>query len=186
MSFYPIPKPPSSVHPSTEEGVFRKLFDSYSPGLLKFAERTLSCPHEAQEVVMDVFTKLWNQRHEITVHGSTTAYLRSAVRNRCIDYLRRRNRLRSVTSDLPLHRPCPCPTPEQQAAANQLSGLIEAAICELPPRGQEIFRLNRFEGMTYQQIADSRGLSPKTVETHMRRNLIHLRNRLQPFADFRL
>ncbi|MEO0733385.1 MAG: RNA polymerase sigma-70 factor [Bacteroidota bacterium] len=186
MSFFPVSTTLPAGRAQTEEGTFRKLFDAYSPGLLRSAERTLNCPHEAKEVVMDVFTKLWKQRHELTVHGSTTAYLRSAVRNRCIDYLRRRNRQRNVTADLPLHRPCPCPTPDQQTAANQLSLLIEAAISDLPPRGQEIFRLNRFEGMTYQQIADSRGLSPKTVETHMRRNLIFLRNRLQQFTEISL
>jgi len=186
MSFFPAHTVSATGRRSTEEGTFRSLYDAYSPGLLRAAERTLNCPHEAQEVVMDVFTKLWKQRHEITVHGSTTAYLRSAVRNRCIDYLRRRNRHRNVTADLPLHRPCPCPTPDQQTAANQLGRLIEAAINDLPPRGQEIFRLNRFEGLTYQQIAKSRGLSPKTVETHMRRNLIFLRNRLQRFTEISL
>ncbi|MBC6994576.1 RNA polymerase sigma-70 factor [Neolewinella lacunae] len=186
MSFLPDHPLLAALPDASEEQRFRTLFDRYFAGLLHLAERIVHCPHEAEEVVLDVFTKVWHQREELVVHGNVPGYLASAVRNRSIDYLRRRNRHRNITADLPIHRPCSAPSPEEQAATKQLQHLIEAAIQELPTRGQQIFRLNRFSGLTYQQIADTHGLSPKTVETHMRRNLIFLRNRLQRYCDLPL
>jgi RNA polymerase sigma-70 factor (ECF subfamily) len=186
MSLSPIHASGFTTGGPTDEKEFNTFFSQYFSPLLSNAQRTLGCPHEAQEVVLDVFTKVWKQRNDLSIHSNTAAYLRSAVRNRCIDYLRKRNRQRTITGELPIHRPCPSPTPDQCTTANQLDDLIEKAISDLPPKGQRIFRLNRFEGMTYQQIAKNCGVSQKTIETHMRRNLIFLRNRLQPYTDIRL
>lgn len=132
---------------------------------------------------MDVFTKFWRQGDAIGVHTSVEAYLKISVSNRAIDYLRRRNRRRRFSGDLPVHRACGAAPPDHIAHAGQLAAEIEAAVSALPPRGQEIFRLNRYEGLTYQQIAERCGVSYKTVETHIRRALIALRARLQPWVD---
>ncbi|MEL6721316.1 MAG: sigma factor-like helix-turn-helix DNA-binding protein [Bacteroidota bacterium] len=48
----------------------------------------------------------------------------------------------------------------------------------LPPQGKHIFRLSRDKGLKYREIADQLNISIKTVETHMRRSLIHLRSRI--------
>ncbi|MEM7575154.1 MAG: RNA polymerase sigma-70 factor [Bacteroidota bacterium] len=181
-----------SAHPSSlwstagtklDSCEFQQLFNRHYKTLTQQAYRTTGCRFEAEEVVLDIFTKLWHQGRRIAVHSNPEAYLRAAVRNRSVDYLRKRKRQRTVQAELPIHRPCSAPLPDSAAAAKELSQIIECAIQDLPPKGQKIFRLNRFEDMTYQQIAEHFGLSYKTVETHMRRNLIFLRNRLQPFVD---
>lgn len=132
---------------------------------------------------MDVFTKFWRQRDTFGVHTSVEAYLKTSVSNRSIDYLRRRRRRRAFTSELPLHRPCGSAGADELTHAAQLAAEIAAAIEALPPRGREIFKLNRFEGLTYHQIAERCGVSYKTVETHIRRALIALRTRLQPWVE---
>ena len=162
---------------------FRTLFDQFFEQLLKRAERIIDCPHRAQEVVLDVFTKYWHRRGEFDVHTSVEGYLKSAVSNRAIDYLRSARRRRVLSGQLPAQRPCPAARPDELAHAGHLSDRIDRAIEALPPRGREIFCLNRYEGLTYHQIAEHCGVSYKTVETHMRRSLIALRNRLQPFVD---
>lgn len=168
----------------TDRGAdFATLFATYFEPLVARAERVLSCPHRAQEVVLDVFTKYWRQRAEIDVHTSVEAYLKTSVSNRAVDYLRKRRRERAFTGELPRHRVCGDALPDSLAHASGLGARIEEAIAALPPRGQEMFRLNRFEGLTYQQIAERCDVSYKTVETHIRRSLIALRNRLQPFVD---
>ena len=60
----------------------------------------------------------------------------------------------------------------------ELSQQIQAAIAELPEKCREVFELNRFEQMKYQQIADHLQISIKTVETQMSKALAHLRGRI--------
>lgn len=163
-----------------DEYHFQQLHREYQQQLLSLATKWTGCPHDAQDVLIDVFTKLWIQRRDLKVHSNLGAYLRSAVHNRSIDYLRRRNRRRNVCHELPMQKPCSEPDLHERVVAGETAIRINKAVAALPPRGQEIFRLNRFEGLTYQQIAEQLGLSYKTVETHMRRNLIALRNRLRP------
>lgn len=169
--------------PQAGEDEFARLFRRHFAPLVARAQRVLDCPHRAQEVVLDVFTKYWRQREAIGVHTSVEAYLKTSVSNRAIDYLRRRRRERLFAGELPLHRACPAARPDGLAQASQLAAEIRDAIAALPPRGREMFELNRFEGLTYQQIAERCGVSYKTVETHIRRALMALRNRLQPWTD---
>ena len=59
-----------------------------------------------------------------------------------------------------------------------MSQKVEAAIESLPPQGKHVFRLSRDKGLKYREIAELLNISIKTVETHMRRSLIHLRKRV--------
>lgn len=175
-----VPRPTGGQ--ASQDLAFRRLFERYHTPLLVRAERIVSCPHIAQEVVLDVLLKFW-QQPEATIQSTVEGYLKSMTTNRSIDYLRRRKRERRFHGELPLHRPCTATRPDALLHSKQIGLAIERAIDDLPPRGQEIFRLNRFQGLTYQQIADHCGLSYKTVETHMRRSLVKLRNRLRKYQE---
>ena len=180
---YAAPRTVSVTVAPPVEARFEQLFAEYFEPLLRRAERVVGCGHRAKEVVLDVFTKFWHRRDEFDVHTSVEGYLKTAVTNRAIDYVRSAQRNRRFDGELPVRRPCPAAGPEEIAHGTHLAELIEEAIAALPPRGQEIFRLNRFEGLTYNQIAERCGVTYKTVETHMRRSLISLRNRLQPYVE---
>ncbi|MCW5923810.1 MAG: RNA polymerase sigma-70 factor [Saprospiraceae bacterium] len=166
-----------AVHDDAQslEALFRRHHDD----LCRYVYAILQCRHTTEEIVSDVFLKIWNQRQTLQVQTSLKAYLLISVRNTAIDYLRRQSRRRTVGSDA-IHPDLPC---DYTSAYDRLIGeettnLVEAAIERLPRQGRTIFRLSRDGGMKYREIADHLGLSIKTVETHMTRSLVYLRGEL--------
>lgn len=153
------------------------LFHRHYDGLCRYVFAILQCKHTTEEVVSDVFLKIWNQRHTLQVQTSLKAYLLISVRNMAIDYLRRQSRRRTVGSDA-IHPDLPCnyTSAHDQLVGEETTSIVEAAIERLPRQGKAIFRLSRDGGMKYREIAEHLGLSIKTVETHMTRSLLYLRN----------
>lgn len=157
---------------------FAKLFDQYYDWLGRLAYGWVGCPHQAEEIVLDVFTKLWRGRADINVRSRVKAYLFIAVRNQSLDYLRKQRRRRPFVSEMPLQAESNYDDPEQTLIGAEFAQSIEAAIEQLPPRGKMIFRMSRDGNLKYREIAEQLGISVKTVETHMRRAFIHLRQEL--------
>ena len=155
---------------------FTLLYQQYYEPLRHFALRIVAAPELAEEIVADVFIKIWKNRADFSIKTSLRAYLYTAVRHQSIDYLRKTTRCRHSAADAiqPDH-PSNYQTPEEGVITNELEQRLEAAIAELPPQGQKVFRLSRDEGMKYHEIAAHLNLSVKTVETHMGRSLRYLR-----------
>lgn len=162
---------------------YRRLFYAYYPALCEKANSIVSCRYQAEEIVSDVFIKIWMNREELCIKSSIKAYLYRAVRNQSIDHLRRLSRRKVRQEKMPISTDATNDSPEDQLLFCELDEYVQATIRALPPRGQHIFRLSREEGLKYQEIADLLGISIKTVETHMRRSLIFLRSRLKGNAQ---
>lgn len=161
---------------------FKELFNRHYRSLCNYAMRVVVVPEIAEEVVSDVFVKLWKNRENIEVHTSFEAYMYRAVRNQALDYLklrsyrnRERDSLESVQWTLAHadHH-----TPVEEIIFNEFYERIEGYICALPRQCQLIFRLSREEGLRYREIADRLKISVKTVETQMGRALKTLRERV--------
>ncbi len=161
---------------------FRELFTRHYRSLCTYAMRVVVVREIAEEVVADVFVKLWKNREQIEVHTSFEAYMYRAVRNQALDYLklrsyrcRERDSLDSVqwNSTHADHY-----TPIEEIAFNEFYDRVEGCISELPRQCQVIFRLSREEGLRYREIAERLQISVKTVETQMGRALKVLRERV--------
>lgn len=153
---------------------FETIFhDFYSP-LCHFAVKIIEQPEEAEEIVGDVFFKIWKNRQSIQLTGSLSSYLFTAVKNQCIDYLRvKKPHFKEITNHLALAQE---ENPEKILIYDELVGRIEDAIENLPEQCKTIFRLSRDQGLKYQEIATLLGISNKTVETQMGRALKYLRS----------
>jgi RNA polymerase sigma-70 factor (ECF subfamily) len=150
---------------------FRELFTHHYRALCNYAMRVVVTREIAEEVVSDVFVKLWKNREQIEVHTSFQAYIYRAVRNQALDYLKlrvhrqyERESLDSVQWNL--------------SHADHFSPAEEMSINDLPRQCQIIFRLSREEGLRYRDIAERLEISVKTVETQMSRALKVLRERV--------
>lgn len=160
---------------NSDQTAYRLLVNRYYELLCQQAHKILQCLHTAEEVVCDVFLKVWKNRQQLQVSTKVKHYLRRAVRNQSIDQLRKRIKERRFRSELSSEvEPCVL-SGEDYLIGQELSDRIDAAIASLPPQGQHIFRLSREEGKKYREIAEELNISIKTVETHMRRSLIQLR-----------
>lgn len=160
-------------------GAFRELFGRLYPPLCHVALRLVPRPEVAEEVVADVFFKLWKRRAAIQITTSFRAYLYRAVRNQALDYLKSTAATADACSIELTPRTAAWPTadpgPQHQLEYQELAQRVAVAVGALPPQCQAIFRLNREDGLRYQEIADLLQLSIKTVETQMGRALKSLR-----------
>ncbi|GAB4418005.1 MAG: RNA polymerase sigma-70 factor [Bacteroidia bacterium] len=163
---------------------FACLFNRYHPQLRLYAIKLCASPEQADEIVSDVFVNIWRSRHLMATCRCFKSYMYAATRNRTIDYLRSRKHrpiLEPVEAvDEDLH---PEYSPEELIIKDEAEVQIKAAIDCLPPQGRRVFQLSRDEGMKYREIADHLHVSIKTVETHMRRSLIALRQELAPVVE---
>jgi RNA polymerase sigma-70 factor, ECF subfamily len=159
---------------------FEVLFHRHYKTMCQFVYKLTPCRQSTEEIVSDVFMKIWNNREFLHIQSSLKAYLLISMRNQAIDYLRRQQRRRTVGADA-IHPNLPSgyTTADDRVIGDEALDIIEAAIESLPPQGKIIFRLSRDGGMKYREIADHLQLSIKTIETHMSRSLLFLRNEIK-------
>jgi RNA polymerase sigma-70 factor (ECF subfamily) len=131
----------------------------------------------AENIIQDIFVSLWKNRHEIDFGVHFKTYLFNATRNRAINYLKiikRKESYKIVSTEIEFDPD----TPETLLHTEEMHYAIQAAIDELPSKCKEIFCMNRFDNLTYNEIATILEISIKTVETQISRALKHLRKRL--------
>jgi RNA polymerase sigma-70 factor (ECF subfamily) len=134
----------------------------------------------AKDVLQDVFLKLWNNRANIEFGDHIKHYLFKATVHTSYNFLRNGRNKRNVESTEGIVE-LPSPPGEDNPEFRELDEKVRAAIDRLPPKCKTIYILCRHEGLKYQQIADTLGLSIKTVENQMGIALQKLRDELKPF-----
>ncbi|HJP85893.1 MAG TPA: RNA polymerase sigma-70 factor [Gemmatimonadaceae bacterium] len=169
-----------------DDRAFEAMFRAYRDGLVAFAESLLRSNEAAQEVVQDLFLRIWQMRDLWEPRGALNAYLYRATRNRAIMRLRRHRAELSLHERLSNVDPATISSvldpSDSRAEVADLESAISLAVAELPARCKEVFCLSRDHHLSNAQIADVMQISVKTVEVHMTRALGHLRRRL---ADWR-
>lgn len=163
-----------------DKQAFEHLFrESYKP-LTAYAFRFVRELPIAENIIQDVFLKLWQNRHDLIITTSLVHYLFRSVRNHSLNHLDK-NKVRSEYLKKQIEGE---PNYDDFSAFYPEIGLldkIEAAIRALPAKRQEIFRLAREEGLKYREIADRLNLSVKTVEAQMTLALKQLRDSLKDY-----
>ena len=167
-----------------DRDAFRTLFDAYYGRLCAFAVEYVGSIDRARDVVQDVFLTLWERRADWVLHGSLTSYLYQSVRNRSLNATRNRATRRRAYQAHRERRPrVHGRTGEDQAYYHQLSEAIHHAIDQLPPRRRMVFLLHRQHDLTYAEVAQTMGITRKTVENQMGRALKFLRKRMPSAED---
>ena len=161
-----------------DERALEVVFRTHYAGMASFVQRFVRSPDLAEELVQDVFLKLWTKREQLAEIETLRTYLFRAARNTALNYLRRVKLERrwqeeqGTETDPPTTFAADDDTVEQEVAT-----AVKQAIDRLPPRCREIFLISRDGGLTYAEIARSLDISVKTVETQMGRALKSLRHR---------
>ncbi len=119
----------------------------------------------AQEIVNDVFVKIWEDGAKIRIESSLKAYIYRAVINRSLNAMDKNKRIRQEQKELSR---LPEATVElRQMEDNELKLRLYQAIDQLPDQCRKVFRMSRFEGLKQQEIADQLDISIKTVKNHI-------------------
>ena len=159
---------------------YEQLFRVYCQPLIDFTRRYVRDTAVAEGLVQDVFLTIWSNRAQLDPALNVKTYLYTAVRNQALKHLRHLDVERRSAGDveLTLSRQR---TPEDEWQAKEIDAAIHQAIDALPEKTRMVFSMNRFDHLTYAEIAQVQDVSIKTVETQMGRALRFLRDRL---ADF--
>jgi RNA polymerase sigma-70 factor (ECF subfamily) len=163
-----------------DTAAFEAMVRAYADPLFGYAYTFVRSRDVAEELVQDLFVRLWSQRETWDVPRSLLSYLFQATRNRAVSYLRharveRRFRERALLGeDASTLGPRPVPA-DESARVEELSAAIARAVAAMPQRCREVFTLSREQQLTYPQIAEALQISVKTVEIHMGRALAMLR-----------
>ncbi|MFW5822480.1 MAG: RNA polymerase sigma-70 factor [Tangfeifania sp.] len=165
------------------EKAFERLFCTYYSHLCLFAEHFVRNQAEAEEIVQDVFVRLWENRKRIAIATSVRNYLFRSVKNRCLNFIQHK-KIETRYAEKFLKEAEQSTTDDTGFIESGLLSKIEESIKSMPEKRQEIFRLSREEGLKYREIAEKLNISIKTVETHMGLAIKTLRNKLQQFTSF--
>lgn len=149
-----------------DQAALEALFEKYYYRLSDFAFQYVRSFDLTEEVVSDVFLKIWNNRHGLMVSVNFKSYIYTATRNQALNYLKKENRdlepldvLTETSSDR--HQP------DEELEFQEFQNQIERLINILPPRRKIIFKLSRIEGFTYREIAKILSISEHTVQNQM-------------------
>jgi RNA polymerase sigma-70 factor (family 1) len=147
---------------------YRQLFQLFYPSLVPFAISILRSKVLAEEIVSDVFMKIWEKRHQLDKVENLSYYLFTAVKNRCLNHLSaEKNKTDLEINDTVFEFKSLYHDPEQRLISAEAIQKIHQSIEELPPRCRLIFKLIKEEGLSYKQVAELLQLSIKTVENQM-------------------
>lgn len=163
------------------------LFKTHFKGMVLFANRYVKDFEAAREIAQDSFVSLWEKRETIDNTKSVKSYLTTIVYNKSLNYLRDNKKFnREILQAEYLFPFISQEESDNPVISDELKNKIESAISELPEKCREVFRLNRFQDMKYQQIADFLQISVKTVEAQMSKALKHMRERLGEYLTILL
>ncbi|MBR9921947.1 MAG: RNA polymerase sigma-70 factor [Bacteroidetes bacterium] len=165
-----------------QEEAMEVIFRKYYTGICQAAYRILPDPAVAEDLAQDVLLELWRRRDELHISGSISAYLRRAVVNRALNYIRDQ-RLKLKEGEDAINDSGEDAKAVALLESKDLEKQIDQAIENLPDRCRLVFVLSRFEELTYAEIAEKLDISVKTVENQISKALKLLRKALAPYTD---
>ncbi len=155
------------------EKEFERMFFAFYKSLCAYANRMLRDEMESENVVQALFCKLWEERSQIDIYIGVKPYLFKAVYFSSLNMLKRKSKTQENVDLNSLNQADLLVNNLEEV--HELDRAVHLAITQLPEKRQEIFRLSRFENMTYKEIASSLDISIKTVENQMGKALESLR-----------
>jgi len=166
---------------------FELLFKSYYSSLCKYARNIVHNESTAEDLVMDIFVKIWESPAKLVITASISGYLYQCVHNHCINYMTRKHKQFSELSAETIEK-LNVLIPEDKSADPimsiniiELSKRIEQSIGYLPAECRKIFILSRLEELSHKEIAGKLGISENTVKVQIYRALQKLHLLLKEF-----
>jgi RNA polymerase sigma-70 factor (family 1) len=158
------------------EYAFQLIYNRQSNRIYQTAVRYLKSPLLAQDVVQDVFLKLWTERKQLKPKLlPIDAWLYTVAKNNILNRIKKIAHDWKAAGNLRFILPQIIDNTDDKIKNAQYTELLRKAIEALPAQQRKIFSLAREEQLTYQQIGEKTGISPLTVKTHMSRALQHIR-----------
>lgn len=155
-----------------------ELFLKHRQDLLRFFTAKVSCPETAADLTQETYLRVAGRVNPDKI-GNFRAYLFSVANNLAIDYLRSRSRqLKRDGGEVSEDAVSSAPEPDNVLSSQQQVEFLQQVIYSLPPKCRQVFIMCRVDEKSYTEVANELGISKRTVESHMRKALDHIRRQL--------
>jgi RNA polymerase sigma-70 factor (family 1) len=164
-----------------DEQAFALLYEEYRQGLYAYIVRLVKSPDMAEDIVQEVFIKVWEHRHQLEQIQSFRAYLFTAARNHTINVLKRISREDAAKAEVTRHFSilrAQSADAEQTVLSKEYNQMLSAMLASLPHQSQKVFHLCREEDKSYNDVASLLGISRNAVKKHMVRSMKIFRDSL--------
>ena len=161
-----------------DQQAFKALYERYWTPLWSYACNAMADPDDAEDIVQELFTTLWEKRASLKINSSLKAYLFRATLNKVIDRIDRSKYQSSYLEDLKRTYDQGNYTTDGKLFEQELMNRFEVCMDKMPPKMRAIFSLSRLEQMTHQQISDCLKISRDNVNRQIKNALIILKRSL--------
>jgi RNA polymerase sigma-70 factor (ECF subfamily) len=156
---------------------YKTIFNQNYKPLCSFAKKYVLELAAAEDIIQELFVKFWDQRKEIYLKTSVKSYLYQSARNECINYLKHKcveekykMHVTNVSRDSFFH---------DKLEEEEVNQLVYKTIQSLPPRCKQIFELSRFDGKSFDDIAQELSISKNTIKNQLVSALKQIRRVLE-------
>jgi len=158
----------------SNEGAFKELCRIYYESMYKFIWCKINNNEDAFDLVQELFLNIWKNRNNLNEDKSIKSYLYKSSLNLCINYLKKSAKVQHLSIDSKNNEIISRDT-EQQNWNEDVDDILQ----DIPEIQKTVFRMNRFDGLKYTEIAEIFKISVKTVESYMSKTLKVLRDRMK-------
>jgi len=151
------------------------LFRSSYVSLVRYAKTLIKDHDTAEEIVQDLFFRLWKDKDKLQIESSLNGYLFRAVHNSCLHYINHNKVVEKYAREMAVMEQETNESPTDIIQYRELQAKIASILERLPEKCGKIFCMSRFEGLRYSEIAEKLSISVKTVEANMGRALKEFR-----------
>ncbi len=149
--------------------------------LYQFAGRFVKDKDISENIVQEIFVKLWENRDKLNIQSNVKSYLYTAVKNHSLNYIKKEKQHISIEDETESSNYY-SKAPDEEMIDKELYDSVQAAINKLPEHCRQIYLLKRYDELSYSEIAEVQNVSINTVKTQLKRavkslskNLAHLR-----------
>ena len=148
---------------------YEKFYYSFYTPLYNFGFSIVGSKQQAEDIISEVFIKIWRFRKSLPKVNNISTYLYTSVRNGAIDYLNRKRKYKIIHFSPSDYKDIfiELRNPSDHCISTELMKKINAAINQLPPQCKVIFRLVKEDGLSYKQVAEIMHISPLTVRNQL-------------------
>ena len=162
---------------------FKQIFLCYEKRLYYFVFSITKSEYIAEEILQEVFIKIWTNRESIDINRSFESFIFTITRNLTYNYLRDASRREAIRNELWSNVVAQQQDVESNVIFEEYKDIVEDIIQNLPVQKRSIYQLSRQEGKSNSEIAAILGISPKTVRNHLWNTMSTIRSQLKPYID---
>ena len=156
-----------------------ELFGYYYPRLYHFSRSILKIENDIDDILQEVFVKIWLNRQKIGNPETFNAYIFTITKNEVLNLIRSNLKDHAFRDELFLHSVAEEYIPQNQVEFNEIKTLINQIVASLPEKRQQVFILSRTEGLSNKEIALQLNISEKTVEDHITHAIKYIKSSMQ-------